>query len=108
MDYVKLVNDGTYRKEDLSPEKQNFISGMECIGASLENYFSDEDFNGTEWSSTLATIQKEIAEGVVREIRDFIHITVCEMIVELADREVCEKEDKDGELQQACSESEQC
>ena len=96
MDFVKLVKDGTYKKEDLKPEHQKFISGMECIGAILDNYFSAEDFNGVEWSPTIAQIQKEIAFGVVNEIKDYINLTVCEMIVELSDRESCESENGGG------------
>lgn len=87
MNCVKLVESGEYKKEELSKENQAYISGMERCHRILEKLFDESDFNGMEFSSTIAKIQKEIADSVVECVRDRIYIEKCEMIVGLLDEE---------------------
>ena len=93
MDYVKLVKDGVYKKEDLSEVHQSFIDGMEHISKQLENFFDESDFNGMEFSPTIAKIQKEIADAVVEEVRSLIEFEVCEAIVCFGDKEASDSDD---------------
>ena len=95
MDLVRLVEEGTYKKEDLSAANYAFVSGMEHVkNELLDNMFDDGDFDS--FSPTLAKIQKEIAEEVIRTVKEWLHICICETIVELVDTEAAEKESKNG------------
>ena len=91
MDMVKLVEEGTYKKEDLSAANYAFVSGMELVkNELLDNMFDDGDFDS--FSPTLAKIQKEMADEVIRIVKEWLHICICETIVELVDGEAAEKE----------------
>lgn len=91
MDMVRLVEEGEYKKEDLNAANFAFVSGMEHVkNEILENIFDDGDFDS--FSPTLAKIQKEIAEEVIRTVKEWLHVCICETIVELADIEETEKE----------------
>ena len=97
MDMVKLVEEGTYKKEDLSATNYAFVSGMEHVkNELLANMFEESDFDS--FSPTLAQIQKEMAGEVLRIVTEWLHICICETIVELADMEAAEKE-ADGTCQ---------
>lgn len=90
MDYVRLVEEGTYKKEDLSATNFAFVSGMEHVkNELLDNMFDDGDFDS--FSPTLAKIQKEMAEEVLRTVKEWLQMCICETIVELADIEGTEK-----------------
>lgn len=88
MDCVKLVEDGIYKKEELSVAGQNFIGGIdECIEI-LDNYCDDEELED-EFSETLSDIKKEIIKSVIDDIKQILYITRCEHIVYIYDSEVC-------------------
>lgn len=88
MDCVKLVKDGTYKKEDLNDKNKAFIDGMEFLKQEVlsKDFFGESDFDDS-FSPTLAKVQKEIADRVVTTIADLAEITLCEAIVSLADEE---------------------
>lgn len=91
MNYVKLVEDGTYKKEDLNEVNRAFINGMEALREALDSFFEESDFD-CEFSPTLAKIQKEIADKVIEEIKEYIKIAICESIVVWGDEEYLESE----------------
>lgn len=86
MNYVKLVEDGVYKKENLTDKDRNFINGMEYVLKEVitEDFFSEKDFN-IEFSPTFAKIQMEIANKVIEELREYLYVTICENIVEMID-----------------------
>jgi len=91
MDMVKLVEEGTYKKEDLNATNFAFVSGMEHVkNELLDNMFDEGDFDS--FSPTLTKIQKEMAGEIIRTIKEWLHLCICETIVELADIEETEKE----------------
>ena len=93
MDYVRLIENGEYKKEDLNATKFAFVSGMEHVRDELlDGIFDDSNFDS--FSPTLQKIQKEMAEEVLRITKDRIHAHICEAIVELADAEAAEKEEQ--------------
>lgn len=90
MDCVRLVENGTYKKEALSENSLAFINGMEHVKDELlDNMFGDECFDS--FSPTLSKIQREMTEETVRIIKEWLHMCICETIVELADMEAVEK-----------------
>lgn len=90
MDFVRLVENGTYKKEDLSEKNLAFINGMEHVKDELlNNMFGDECFDS--FSPTFSKIQREMTEEVVRIIKEWLHMCICETIVELTDMEATEK-----------------
>ena len=90
MDFVRLVENGTYKKEDLSEKNLAFINGMEHVkNRVLENVFDEGDFDS--FSPTFSKMQQEIAEEVIRTIREWLHVTICETTVELLDMEAVER-----------------
>jgi len=88
MDMVKLVEDGTYKKEDLSEKNKAFIEGMEYIRDKVlvKEFFSQDDVS-CEFSETFSKISKEIVDNAIDCMRDFAKIEICEAIVSLADEE---------------------
>ncbi len=92
MDLVKLVEEGTYKKEDLNTVNFAFISGMEKAKECLDGMFGDGDF-ADEWSPELGKIKKEIAETIIEEVKELLYITTCEAIVELVDGQETEVEE---------------
>lgn len=91
MNYVKLVEDGIYKKEDLSEVSKSFINGMEEINEMLDSMFDESCFD-CEFCPTIGEIQKEIADKVIDEIKECIKVTICEFIVGFADAEYSERE----------------
>lgn len=92
MDFVRLIEDGTYKKDDLNATNYAFVSGMEHVKDNLlDSMFDEADFDS--FSPTLAKIQKEMADEVIRTARAWIHENICEIIVELADKEEMEREE---------------
>lgn len=90
VDFVRLVENGTYKKEDLSEKNLAFINGMEHVKNSvLENVFDGGDFDS--FSPTFSKMQEEIAEEVVRLIKEWLHVVICETTVELLDMEEAER-----------------
>ena len=93
MDYVRLVENGTYKKEELNEANKNFIDGMEFVLNELkEGFFNDSDFLD-DFSPTIAKMKQEIAGKAVEEIKDWIYITICETIVCAIDNQL-EEEDE--------------
>ena len=90
MDFVRLVANGTYKKEDLSEKNLAFINGMEHVkNRVLENVFDEGDFDS--FSPTFSKMQQEIAEEVIRIIKEWLHVAICETTVELLDMEAVER-----------------
>lgn len=90
MDFVKLVEDGTYKKEELSEKNLAFINGMEHVkNRVLENVFDEGDFDS--FSPTFSKMQQEIAEEVIRTIKEWLHVIICATTVELLDMEAVER-----------------
>ena len=93
MDMVKLVEEGTYKKEDLSETSRAFVSGMEHVkNVLLEDMFDEADFDS--FSPTLAKIQREMADDVLRTVKEWLHMCICETIVGLLEAEDAEREDE--------------
>ncbi len=91
MDIVRLVEEGTYKKEDLSATNFAFVSGMEHVkNELLDNMFNEGDFDS--FSPTLAKIQVEMANEILRTVKEWLHVCICETIVELLDTEATERE----------------
>ena len=94
MDLVRLVESGKYKKEDLNAVNFAFISGMEEAMRRLDGMFDEGDFDS--FSPTLAKIQKEFADEVLRTVKEWLHVSICEAIVGLVDGQETEVEE-DGE-----------
>ena len=93
MDFVRLIENGEYKKEDLNVTNFAFVSGMEKAKELLDGMFGDEDFES--FSPTLQKIQKEFAEEVLRTAKEWLRLNICEAIVELADAEAAEKDNNE-------------
>lgn len=93
MDVVKLVEDGTYKKEDLGEQNRAFVNGMEFVRTQLlENMYEEADFDS--FSPTLSKVIKEVADEVIRMAKEWFYVNECEMIVALSDMEATERENK--------------
>lgn len=93
MDFVRLIENGEYKKEDLNVTNFAFVSGMEKALELLDGMFGDEDF--VSFSPTLQKIQKEFAEEALRTAKEWLRLNICEAIVELADAEAAEKDNNE-------------
>ena len=93
MDTVRLVESGEYKKEDLNAVNFAFISGMEEAMRCLDGMYDEGDFES--FSPTLATIQKEFADEVLRTAKEWLKLQICGAIVELSDAEAVEGEKND-------------
>lgn len=85
MDFVRLVENGAYKKDDLNELNREFIKGMEFVMNNVLNdsLFDEGDFES--FSPTLEKIQNEIADEVMTTIKEYVYVTICETIVELID-----------------------
>ena len=96
MDFVRLVENGTYKKEDLSKEQQHFVEGMEFVTDSvLSGEFIDEEEFMT-LSPSLNKMLKEVADSVVECVREMIYVTMCEYIVCTLDSVNVERDKDEG------------
>lgn len=95
MDYVRLVENGIYKKEELNEKNKSFIEGMEFVLNELkEGFYNDSDFLD-DFSPTIAQMKQEIAGEVVEDIKEWIYVTICEMIVMSVDNQPGEGEDEE-------------
>lgn len=90
MDFVRLIENGEYKKEGLNVTNFAFVSGVEKARELLDGMFDDGDFDS--FSPTFSKMEKEIAEEVIRVVKEWLHMCICEAIVELADTEAAEKD----------------
>ena len=90
MNFVKLVEDGTYKYDELNAENKAFIDGINHVMDNvLDCVFDDSEYECM--SETLSTIQKEMAEGIIQVIKETLYVTTCELIVALSDEEEAER-----------------
>ena len=90
MNCVKLVADGTYKYDELNERNKAFIDGINHVMDNvLDCVFDDSEYECM--SETLSAIQKEMAEGIMRQIKETLYVTVCELIVMMLDDEEAEK-----------------
>ena len=101
MDFVKLVESGKYKKEDLSPESLAYIRGMEtALGeirtAALNLYGVHlNDRHGQRKESLHEQMKYEIANEAASDIGYWLYRTICEAIVCISDDEAYEKEKRE-------------
>lgn len=88
MNFSKLVEDGTYKKSDLSEKAQEYISGMEyaleyvdIFVANVINGVLDED------SETLDKIKVEFGNTVMNNFKEWLQSEIDTKIVTIADTE---------------------
>ena len=93
MDMVKLVENGTYKKEQLSERDEAFVEGMEYIrdNVIVKEFFSQSDCD-CEFSDTFGRITKEIIDSAIDCMRDMALTYICEAIVSFADKKECNDE----------------
>ena len=90
MNFVKLVEDGTYKFDELNAENKAFIDGINHVMDNVLDYlFDDSEYECM--SETLSAIQKEMAEGIIERLKEELYITTCELIVALSDEEEAER-----------------
>lgn len=90
MNFVKLVEDGTYKYDELNEKNKAFIDGINHVMDNvLDCVFDDSEYECM--SETLGAIQKEMAEGIINRLKEELYITTCELIVALSDEEEAER-----------------
>lgn len=92
MDYVRLVEEGVYKKNELTEVQKAYISGLDCAIDCLDGLVDDSDVED-EWSSTLQNIKKEIVNSTIASVKDCLYIAKCGHIVGFGDANAREGDD---------------
>lgn len=93
MNFTQLVDDGTYKKSDLSEKAQAFISGMELALEEAETFAANLiDADCDEESETLGKIKREIATTTIEAYKEWLQSKINEMIVVISDTEAAQEE----------------
>ena len=82
MDFRRLVEDRTYRKEDLTEEQQAFISGMEYALEALDCCVEHITFCDDKITDK---ILNEIVREAAEDIKEWIYSEICTRIVIMND-----------------------
>ncbi len=83
MNFRRLIENGSYNKDMLTPEQKQFVNGMEQSIEEMECCIANL-YEKEENESTLEKIRRELAEEVLKNIKDWMGEKICEMIVRLA------------------------
>ena len=81
MNFMKLVEDGDYKLEDLTEDQKQLVNGLDMARDTIES-MQDHDF---EDCSVLETIEKQIRNETIDEILFRLYGNKCEAIVCLSD-----------------------
>ena len=84
MNFRRLIENGSYSKDLLTPEQKQFVNGMEQSIEEMECCIANL-YEKKENESILEKIRRELAEEVLKNITDWMEDKICEMIVCLAD-----------------------
>lgn len=84
MNFVKLVEDGTYTKKMLDEKEQAYINAFDDVQEEAENFLSS-NYDVDEAEDTLEKIKCEIAEEVISDFVGWLEATKCERLVEMVD-----------------------
>ena len=97
MDFVKLVEEGTYTKDMLSEKDKAFIEGMEYIKDNIltKDFIVEGDIDSI--SPIFAKIQKVIIDDIIMLCRERVNIEICDAIVSFVDGYDAQGDDIDGE-----------
>ena len=92
MNFTQLVEDGTYKKSDLSEKGQAFISGMEEGLEVADTFLANIEDNIEDESEILAKIKVEYATAVVEGFKEWLQSSINERIVVISDTEAAQEE----------------
>ena len=98
MNFNRLIEEGTYKKSDLSSEGQKFVSGMELALDEVDSFISNriEGFEDSD-SNTLGKIKREIATAAMDGFKLWLQSKINETIVIISDTETALEEGNNGE-----------
>ena len=81
MNFIKLVEDGDYKLEDLTEDQKQLVNGLDMARDTIDCMY-DYDFKDC---SVLETIEKQIRNETIDEVLSRLYSTKCEAIVCLSD-----------------------
>lgn len=96
MNYTKLIEDGTYKKSDLSERGQAYIEGMEYARDYTKTFLANVEDGLEDESETLAKIKVEFATSVLNGFAEWLQSEINTKIVEMSDTESAIKEAYNG------------
>lgn len=85
MEYVRLVKDEKYpcyKKDCLSEDDYEFIDGLEHSMKLIEDWRNKQMYDE---KSFIEQARKEFVDDAVEELKEHIHCTICQYIVEMID-----------------------
>ena len=85
MDFTRLIENGTYSKENLKPKQQAFISGMEYAIEIVDTYKSNYDIYLHNDIPMFAELTEQIANKLLDGLKDYIQSDINESIVSFED-----------------------
>lgn len=88
MDYVRLVESGRYKREELKKEDRNFVNGMDYILSEVMEKDFSEVIEMPDDCPGLKMVLGEIAKKVVENVKEEINGAICQVIVECIDNNI--------------------
>lgn len=90
MDYKRIINQKGYRVEDLKPKDQDVINCLRCLLEDFDNFeYQCEDFmlDDDKEISIIGKMKEEIADDVIKQVKDWIDIQIMEYQIAMAESE---------------------